>query len=514
MKITRCAIYTRKSTEEGLEQDFNSLHAQREASEAFILSQKHEGWQLARAEYDDGGYSGGNMSRPGLQRLMEDIEAGKIDVVVVYKVDRLSRSLHDFAKMVEVFDRHGVSFVSVTQQFNTTTSMGRLTLNVLLSFAQFEREVTGERIRDKIAASKKKGMWMGGPVPLGYKVQDRTLLPNPDEIPLVQRIFERYIVLRSVRALHEELHEQGIKTRSGSMFYRGGLYCMLKNPIYIGKIRHKQALHEGMHPRIIAPDLWNQAQDILAENHGKPELRRRKTGRHLLLGKLCDEHGPLTTSQTNKSGKRYYYYISSNLRNSAGKKGWRIPAYEMDQLVVNATKDFLCDRIRLLNAFEAAHIAPENTASLLQVAESLWHQLQIASLLPSVVQETLERVELKKDGIRMHLKLENNEASAAIQTNIPLELKRRGVEIRMIIGNHKGHPDPSLLKAVARARLWFDELATGKVPSIAQIAKREDIDKGYIARLLKLAFLAPSNIEAIVAGTQPAEWTVNTLTKL
>ena len=513
-KITRCAIYTRKSTEEGLEQDFNSLHAQREASEAFILSQKHEGWQLVRTEYDDGGYSGGNMSRPGLVRLMQDIEAGKIDVVVVYKVDRLSRSLHDFAKMVEVFDRQSVSFVSVTQQFNTTTSMGRLTLNVLLSFAQFEREVTGERIRDKIAASKKKGMWMGGPVPLGYKVQDRTLLPNPDEIPLVQRIFERYAVLASVRALQEELNGQGIKTRSGSMFYRGMLYGMLGNPIYIGKIRHKQTIHDGMHPGIVEPDLWDAVQDLLEKNRGKPELRRRKIGSHLLLGKLCDEHGALTTSQANKSGKRYYYYISRNLRNSAGENGWRIPAYEIDQLVVHAAVGFLGDRVKLFNAFEAAEIAPANSLALLQAAEVLRHQLQLPSLLASVIAESIERVELKKDSIGLHLKLKSGDEAASICTDVPLEMKRRGVEMRMVVGDYKGKPDPSLLKAVARAHLWFNQLATGKVFSIAQIARRENIDKGYIGRLLKLAFLPPSDVEAIVAGAQPREWTVNILTKM
>lgn len=513
-KTFRCAIYTRKSSEEGLEQDFNSLHVQREASEAFILSQKHEGWQLVRAEYDDGGYSGGNMSRPGLTRLMADIEAGKIDVVVVYKVDRLSRSLHDFAKMVEVFDRHGVSFVSVTQQFNTTTSMGRLTLNVLLSFAQFEREVTGERIRDKIAASKKKGMWMGGPVPLGYKVQDRSLLPNPDDIPLVQRIFERYMFLASVRALQEELNGQGIKTRSGSMFYRGMLYGMLSNPIYIGKIRHKHTVHDGMHPGIIEPDLWYAVQDLLEKNRGKPELRRRKIGSHLLLGKLCDEHGALTTSQTNKSGKRYYYYISRNLRNSAGESGWRIPAYEIDQLVVHAAVGFLGDRAKLLNSFEAAEIAPPNTMALLQAAEVIGHQLQIPSLLASAIAESIERVELKKDGIRLHLKLKSDdETPTTIRTDIPLEMKRRGVEMRMVVGNYKEKPDPSLLKAVARAQLWFDELATGKVASIAQIARRENIDKGYVGRLLKLAFLPPSAVESIISGTQPADWTVNSLIK-
>ena len=231
-KIIRCAIYTRKSSEEGLEQDFNSLHAQREASEAFIKSQKHEGWQLVKTSYDDGGYSGGTMNRPALQLLMQDIEAGKIDVIVVYKVDRLSRSLHDFAKMVEVFDKRGVSFVSVTQQFNTTSSMGRLTLNVLLSFAQFEREVTGERIRDKIAASKKKGMWMGGYAPLGYDIVEKKLVINPAEAETIRHIFTRYLELGGVRQLCDDLRANGICSKARDSDARpGGMSCALSLPM-------------------------------------------------------------------------------------------------------------------------------------------------------------------------------------------------------------------------------------------------------------------------------------------
>ena len=278
--IRRCAIYTRKSSEEGLEQDFNSLHAQREACESFIKSQVGEGWKLVKTAYDDGGFSGGTMERPALQRLMGDIRQGLVDVVVVYKVDRLTRSLADFAKMVELFDAQRVSFVAVTQQFNTTTSMGRLTLNVLLSFAQFEREVIGERIRDKIAASKRKGMWVGGGLPVGYEVHDRKLVVHPGQARTVKQIFERYLELGSVRVLKKDLDQRGIvsatkvskkgKQRGGKPFSRGALYHLLSNPIYLGEIRHKNERHPGQHEAIVSRELWERVQRAAAQPGGPP----------------------------------------------------------------------------------------------------------------------------------------------------------------------------------------------------------------------------------------------------
>ena len=284
--VQRCAVYTRKSSEEGLEQDFNSLQAQREACEAFIKSQAGEGWRLVKTAYDDGGISGGTMERPALQRLLSDIDEGRIDVVVVYKVDRLTRSLADFAKMVEIFDAHHVSFVSITQQFNTTTSMGRLTLNVLLSFAQFEREVTGERIRDKIAASKKKGMWMGGFCSLGYDIRDRRLVVNQEESKLVRHIYKRYLELGSVRLLKRDLDRRGVVskirvskngTRSGGRpFSRGALYELLANPIYIGEIRHKKVRHPGQHEAIVDRQTWEKVQRRLRDQtarDGIPKIR-------------------------------------------------------------------------------------------------------------------------------------------------------------------------------------------------------------------------------------------------
>src|SRR5258706_8965306 len=301
---------------EGLEQDFNSLHAQREACEAFIKSQAGEGWRLVKTAYDDGGLSGGTMERPALQRLLADVNQGVIDVVVVYKVDRLTRSLTDFAKMVEVFDAHAVSFVAVTQQFNTTSSMGRLTLNVLLSFAQFEREVTGERIRDKIAASKQKGMWMGGLVPLGYETHERRLVINQSEAETVREIFRRYLELGSVRLLMEHLNRRGIRSKvrvakngkqsGGNPFFRGALYELLSNPIYVGEIRHKGVRHPGLHEPIVDRELWEKTQLLLRSQAVRGGVRTAETGGHPLNGRPFHEKGPDLTPTAPEDGEGGY----------------------------------------------------------------------------------------------------------------------------------------------------------------------------------------------------------------
>jgi DNA invertase Pin-like site-specific DNA recombinase len=341
--LRRCAIYTRKSSEEGLQTDFNSLHAQREACEAFIKSQASEGWRLVKTHYDDGGLSGASMERPALQRLLEHIRQGLIEVVVVYKVDRLTRSLADFARMVELFDTHQVSFVAVTQQFNTTTSMGRLTLNVLLSFAQFEREVTGERIRDKIAASKRKGMWMGGVVPIGYELRERRLVINPAEAQVVRLIFRRYLELGSVRLLKDELDRQGVvsKPRSsgngapprGYSFSRGALYVVLRNPLYKGEVRHRGARHLGQHKPIVDPKLWDKVQQQLHEHAARRGLRAVKVEPSPLAGKLFDCSGAgLTPSHARKGARRYRYYISRGLNIGPAARmrdAWRLPAPEI-----------------------------------------------------------------------------------------------------------------------------------------------------------------------------------------
>src|SRR5271156_915454 len=355
----RCAIYTRVSTEHGLEQEFNSLDNQREASEAYIKSQAHEGWKLIRTRYDDGGYSGGSMDRPALQKLLDDVRARRIDVVVVYKVDRLTRSLADFAKLVELFDAHQVSFVSVTQAFNTTTSMGRLTLNVLLSFAQFEREVTGERIRDKIAASKKKGIWMGGVVPLGYRVENRALHVVEEHAASVRNLFRRYVEISSVVRLKAVLDEESLrlpirtdgtgKTTAGGLISRGHLYKILSNPIYLGRLTHKGQVHQGLHDPIIDQETWDRVQALLAE-HGKRTAGSREHSDALLAGKLFDDQGNrMSPSHAAEGGRRWHYYVSQAVlqgrKQEAGSVA-RVPTMVIQRRVAEAVRAALSDSNR------------------------------------------------------------------------------------------------------------------------------------------------------------------------
>src|SRR6266540_917068 len=388
-KRVRCAIYTRKSSDEGLEQAFNSLDAQREACMAYILSQKHEGWTVLPAQYDDGGYSGGTMERPALKRLLADIEASRVDVVVVYKVDRLTRALSDFAKLVEVFDRRGVSFVSITQQFNTTTSMGRLTLNVLLSFAQFEREVIGERVRDKISASKKKGMWMGGMPPLGYDVKDRKLVVNRDEARTVVDIYRRYLALKSVRNLQDELAGIGIRSKQrvrpdgttygGQKLARGALYLMLQNRIYRGEITHKGNSYPGEHPAIIEQQLWDEIQAVLAKNRVERATGVRAKQPSLLGGFVFDATGErLTPTYAIKKGTRYRYYISASLTRESKRNrsnGWRIPAGDLEGLVINRVRAFLANPTAVLDVVEDGSPSGSRQGQLIkrgrQIAEEL-----------------------------------------------------------------------------------------------------------------------------------------------
>lgn len=341
----RCAIYTRKSTEEGLDQAFNSLDAQREACEAYATSQRHEGWRVLDTRYDDGGFSGGNLTRPALQRLLADIKAGEVDLVVVYKIDRLTRSLMDFSKLVEVFDQQQTSFVSVTQHFNTTSSMGRLTLNVLLSFAQFEREVTGERIRDKVAASKRKGMWMGGPVPLGYSLADKMLVVNDEEAGLVRRIFERYCALGCVQALKHELDRAGTQgrlrlqrdgtTRTVS-FSRGGLYAILNRRAYLGEVHHKGEWFPGQHTVIVPTDLWKRVQTKLDKNRHERKVGTNVTNASLLAGMVVDGAGcRLIATHTTKGGKRYRYYLNrqgDQKDNEDVDKRTCLPAHDLERI--------------------------------------------------------------------------------------------------------------------------------------------------------------------------------------
>ena len=344
----RCAVYTRKSHEEGLEQEFNSLDAQREAGEAYIAAQKHEGWMLVDDRYDDGGYSGGNIERPALKRLMADIEAGKINVVVVYKIDRLTRSLVDFSQLIEVFERHRVSFVSVTQQFNTTTSMGRLILNVLLSFAQFEREVTGERIRDKLAASKRKGLWMGGVPPLGYDIKDRKLLINDAEAAIVREIFSRFEQTQSVTTVAQEMRGKGCrskthtsrkgKTRTGKLMDKGYIYRLITNPIYIGQIVHKDQRYPGQHAPLIPQKLWDTVQAVLKTNpRSRGNEYRRQTSACLRgLIKCAGCNSGMTPTSTRRRGRLYRYYTpNAHMKKScAGCPVGNISAGEIEEIVL------------------------------------------------------------------------------------------------------------------------------------------------------------------------------------
>jgi site-specific DNA recombinase len=415
----RCAIYTRKSSEEGLEQDFNSLHAQREACEAYIRSQQGEGWRLRKTLYDDGGLSGATMERPALKQLLADIEEGLVDVVVVYKVDRLTRSLSDFARMVEVFDGHQVSFVAVTQQFNTTTSMGRLTLNVLLSFAQFEREVTGERIRDKIAASKRKGMWMGGLVPIGYEVRDRQLVVVESEAETVGHIFRRYCELGSVRLLKEELDRDGYRSklriasdgsRSGDKsFARGALYTLLRNPIYVGEIRHKGARYPGQHQQIVERSVWDKAQELLLAHTVRKEMKPGESSPSPLIGKLFDEAGEgLTPSHAVKGNRRYRYYVSRSLMKGTARipgQGWRVPALELERNLANAVAGILDQHSTIATDVDEAGFDAHDLTTIFTSAAEWSARLRSEAEAAPALKTLVERVELHQDSVRLAIRL-------------------------------------------------------------------------------------------------------------
>ena len=517
--ILRCAIYTRKSSEEGLDQDFNSLHAQREACEAYIASQKHEGWHIVKTHYDDGGFSGGNIERPALKQLLEDIDAGKVNAVVVYKVDRLTRSLTDFAKIIERFDNHNVSFVSVTQQFNTTSSMGRLTLNVLLSFAQFEREVTSERIRDKIAASKKKGMWMGGFVPLGYDLKDRKLLVNAKEAQTIKHIYRRYLELGCVRLLKEDLDKNGIYSKvrgekGGCSFARGMLYKILSNPIYIGQIRHKGICHPGQHKAIIDQALWEKVQQHIAEK--SVEHKTHNTVSCPLTNKLFDVSGErLIPVHANKKGRRYRYYISQSLAaepKNASSSGWRLPGQEIEQVIAHAASEILLDGCAITTALQEAGIAAHHIPSALNKAKKI--QQNTADLIDRFIR----RVDLRQDGVCLTLSLASllvpEVEDLTIIRDIPMRMKRRGIEMRLIInGTGPVRVDQPLLKTIVRAHKWFNDLVSGRVHNMAEIASLEGVDKSYVSRVVNLAFLAPDIIESIISGHQPADLNVEKLMK-
>jgi site-specific DNA recombinase len=488
-KALRCAIYTRVSTDAGLEQEFNSLDAQREAAEAYVKSQTHEGWRLVPRSYDDGGYSGGNMDRPGLKKLLSDIEAGEIDVIVVYKVDRLTRSLADFAKLVELFDKHGVSFVSVTQAFNTTTSMGRLTLNVLLSFAQFEREVTGERIRDKVAASKKKGIWMGGWVPFGYHLDERKLLIEPKEAEIVRLIFRLYLELGSMPRLLIELRRRGVRTRvrqasnrqvGGIPFTLGPLCYLLNNRVYLGDISHKGVIYPGEHEAILDRTTFEAAQALGASNTVK---RRAATASHALLsGKIFDDRGNIMTpTYSQKNGRQYRYYVSRAF--IEGRKGQagsvpRVPAHRIEVMVLQAVKSALSCSGR-----DPAQLAGEISRVVVEAGQVLV-DLEEMSGSPSIDKAirlpwTHSPQKVKRTILHPHMD--------ATKDARPIQAGCRKV----------------LLRSVVNGRQWLRELLAGEVMGYREIAEREGRSERSVAMTVSLAFVAPNIIEAAIKGALP-----------
>jgi len=497
-KLLRCAIYTRKSTEHNLDLEFNSLHAQREACEAYIKSQAHEGWRLLPHRFDDGAFSGASLERPALQELLTEVRAGKVDVIVVYKVDRLTRSLSDFAKLVELFDQHSVSFVSVTQSFNTTTSMGRLTLNVLLSFAQFEREVIGERVRDKIAASKAKGLWVGGSTPLGYASINKKLVVVPKEAETVRLIFRRYLELGSIRGLAEDLDRKGIRTRrqtlstgqirGGIRFGVGALAHLLRNRFYIGEVVYRRAVHLGEHEAILDRSLFEAVQVKLAASAKVRQLKLRASP-SILAGRIFDDRGNrMTPTHTNKNGARYRYYISHALlqrRNDKATGLRRVSAHEIERAVTKALRGHVSDS----GADEHSSITDRE-----------------------LVERLVDRIIVTSQMIEIQLRQENAGTS---KSAIPAVLKVgwKGPEVPnakgilhsplagppMIAGNRD-----VLLTAIAKARTWIADLAEGRAASFAEIAKREGKVERHIRLLAPLAFVSPQFVSAIIHGHVPS----------
>jgi site-specific DNA recombinase len=492
-KRVRCAVYTRVSTEYGLDQEFNSLDAQHEASEAYIRSQAHDGWTLVRTRYDDGGYSGGSTERPALQRLLTDIRGRKVDIVVVYKVDRLTRSLADFAKLVELFDGHGVSFVSVTQQFNTTTSMGRLTLNVLLSFAQFEREVTGERIRDKIGASKRRGLWVGGMVPLGYVSRDKKLFIEEDEAERVRTIFRRYLELGSLGQLLGDLRQRGIVTRSrrlsdgrtigGIPFTRGPLAYLLRNRFYIGEVVFKGEVCPGQHPPIVDRDLFDGVQRRLAEQHHGYHAGRIRS-EALLMGRIFDDRGNRMGPSHSRNGRtRYCYYVSSALIQGQPKAAGtvsRVPAAKLEAIVVEAVR---------------RHLGLEAPVDDAELIATHVHQIVVKRTEIAI---SLLRDHGADDGEGCPLLLTVPWSKPAHRRQRDIIIQKGSGEIRPIRADTR----VKLVTAIARGRRWLSEIEAGAA-TIDDIANREACSKRHVNMTISLAFLAPGLVKAAAEGRLP-----------
>lgn len=524
VKKLRCAIYTRKSHEEGLEQEFNSLDAQREAALAYINSQKHEGWTIVDKHYDDGGISGGTLERDGLKMLLEDVEKGLIDIIVVYKVDRLSRSIHDFAKLMDTFDNNEVSFVSVTQQFNTTSSMGRLTLNILLSFAQFEREVTGERIRDKIAASKKKGYWMGGTLPMGFKIEDRRLVSIPKEVEFVEKTFNYYLDNKSLLKTAQLLNEQSCRTKywiSKTGNAQGGkslspkyIHRILTNPIYIGKIKHKDKLYDGLHTPLIGKSTWDKVQNLIKNQ--QPESRHKTSYQYLLKGRLKTSEGftmsPSSSSvkTKDKQKKKLPYYVSQK----AIKEGYKkcpigsVNAQAIDKYIESLILQQLDDcayqyliemgvneRIQCIyNLLELVELSEARIRVFLHL--TTFKELENKGAINGTWGEAGNREDalnnlniLKTDN---HLILESN-----------IYLKEVFSKAKILGSNsHEDHvvhiDDQPVIRAIARAYLWLEELRKNPTLSISKLAKQTGFNKRYIESIIRLTRLSPTDLHKLL----------------
>lgn len=505
--IKNCAIYCRKSSEEGLDMDFNTLDAQREACEAYITSQRSEGWKAVKTQYNDGGYSGGTMDRPALQSLLKDIKNGKVDIIVVYKIDRLTRSLMDFAKLVEVFDEYNVTFVSVTQSFNTTTSMGRLTLNVLLSFAQFEREVSAERIRDKIAASKQKGMWMGGNPPVGYKIKNRKLIVDKEEAKSALHLFERYKYIRCVSGLKKELDNNHILSRKrrtakgnsvgGGRYSRGALYAILQNPTYIGKIRHKDKTYEGQHEAIIPEDLWNEVQELLKNGGNATRGISKPQQTNLLKGILFDCDGTRYSPVRAKKGekKAYRYYISQNLlqfRDHPKGIMARLPAHELEQTIGKAIQKEVLNILKLDPTEDycvVEHIndhLPEGDELVRACVQKIIVGQGILTIeispehLQDFLEEKLKLAMPPKSGKELHI------------LSIPFSTTRANKGAIVMSAKNCSHDpldlSPHQLRNLVRGIVWRDEHFDGM--SIKDIATREGLSKSGVRKIIMGSFEA------------------------
>jgi site-specific DNA recombinase len=569
----RCAVYTRKSTEDGLEQEFNSLDAQYEACAAYALSQKHEGWHLLPDRYDDGGYSGGNMERPGLKRLLDDVADGRVDIILVYKIDRLTRSLSDFAKIVDVLDTAKASFVSITQAFNTTTSMGRLTLNMLLSFAQFEREVTGERIRDKIAASKRKGLWMGGPLPLGYDVKDRRLVINETEAELVRHIYARYLELGTVVELVDDLNAKGYKTKvqhrasgphkGGCAFRRGTLYHLLANPIYLGRIVHRDEVYPGEHEPIVPETLWQAVQDKLKANASGTSRRLKGQQPSLLTGLLIDSAGrAMTPSHASKgagttkaqgkgtpNGKgqaktqRYRYYVTRPDQ-AKDDPAYRISAHDIEQIVISTLAAYFSvpgNVAALAPTDIEAHALQQTLAKADLAAATLRsgsvvakHQIITQILSRAILHDDRVELVLSDAGLADVLTIERSPLSAPIMLSVAATRLRHGHQIRLVIEGEGQGPktvtryvdpkaSPQAASSPPRQRdtkliaLLADAHAARKLvlaypqTSLADLAKQQGKCRKHLVKLIELSCLAPDIVTAVLAGKQPSSLTASRL---